>query len=145
MSADVGGDTARQLVVVGNTHFYFHPDADHIRLLQSVISLTLLEDTVRYWQGEGCTVSVVFCGDLNSTPDTGVYQLATEGYVKDTHHGWSGNVEEKIEGVNFEHDIPLASACGTPKYTNYTKDFNGCLDWIFYQTDRFDVKKVKKK
>ena len=81
----------REVLVVGNSHFYFHPEADHIRLLQSVVSLALLQDVAQRWQKqEGCRVSVVFCGDLNSTPDTGVYQLVTQGRVEDTHPGWTG-------------------------------------------------------
>lgn len=33
-----------EILIVANTHFYFHPDADNIRLLQGIISITYLED-----------------------------------------------------------------------------------------------------
>lgn len=33
----------------------------------------------------------------------------------------------------------MASACGTPKFTNYTTDFADCLDYIFYQCDQVSV------
>lgn len=36
----------------------------------------------------------------------------------------------------------LSSACGTPKYTNYTGTFSGCLDYIFYQMDHLEVEQV---
>lgn len=34
------------------------------------------------------------------------------------------------------HNLNLASACGTPQFTNYVRDFQGCLDYIFYQKDK---------
>lgn len=34
----------RNLVIVANTHLYFHPDADHIRLLQGAMSMRFVED-----------------------------------------------------------------------------------------------------
>ena len=33
----------RKLVIVGNTHLYFKPDADHIRLLQIEMCLTEIQ------------------------------------------------------------------------------------------------------
>jgi 2',5'-phosphodiesterase len=33
-----------QRVVVANTHLYFHPNADHIRLLQSCVALRLAQN-----------------------------------------------------------------------------------------------------
>lgn len=34
---------------------------------------------------------------------------------------------------SFKNETPYISACGTPEYTNYTGDFKGCLDYIFYR------------
>jgi 2',5'-phosphodiesterase len=39
-------DDSNERIVVANTHQYFHPDADHIRLLQSGMTLTYLEHLV---------------------------------------------------------------------------------------------------
>ena len=36
----------------------------------------------------------------------------------------------------------MDSACGTPKYTNYTIGFKDCLDYIYYQTDNISVTNV---
>lgn len=35
------------VLVVANTHLYFHPDADHIRLLHGGIAIRCLEDFIR--------------------------------------------------------------------------------------------------
>ncbi|KAA0197370.1 hypothetical protein HAZT_HAZT007723 [Hyalella azteca] len=91
---------------------------------------------------DGCVVRVLFCGDLNSTPDTGVYQLATMRHVSATHVGWRSAEGEEVVGVELRQTLPMASACGTPKYTNYAMSFQGCLDWIFYRTDSLRVENV---
>lgn len=36
-----------EILLVANTHLYFHPDADHIRLLQAGISNIYIEETIR--------------------------------------------------------------------------------------------------
>lgn len=36
-----------EIIVVANIHLYFHPDADHIRLLQGGISNIYLEDLIQ--------------------------------------------------------------------------------------------------
>lgn len=52
--------------------------------------------------------------------------------------------EQQVEGVGFKHSVSLKSACGTPKHTNFTAGFSGCLDYIYYQTDKIKVSQVKK-
>lgn len=47
-----------------------------------------------------------------------------------------------MQNISIKHDLNLASACGIPKYTNYTATFSGCLDYIFYQTDYLAVEQV---
>ena len=36
----------------------------------------------------------------------------------------------------------MDSACGTPKYTNYTLGFQDCIDYIFYETDKLQVENI---
>jgi 2',5'-phosphodiesterase len=38
--------------------------------------------------------------------------------------------------------MKMDSACGTPKYTNFTAAFADCLDYIFYEKDKFSVQQV---
>ncbi|XP_050308958.1 2',5'-phosphodiesterase 12 isoform X2 [Anthonomus grandis grandis] len=79
----VGSLEQDEILVVANTHLYFHPDSDHIRLLHGCLAIRYLEHFVkgvkeRY---EGKRVSLVFCGDFNSVPSCGIYQLYTRGLV----------------------------------------------------------------
>ena len=63
---DEGKEPTR--IVVGNTHLYFHPRADHIRALQTVAVCRAM-DSVR----KGAPI--ILAGDLNSDPASGALQL----------------------------------------------------------------------
>lgn len=39
-------DNEHEIIVVGNTHLYFHPDADHVRLTQGGITILWLQNIV---------------------------------------------------------------------------------------------------
>lgn len=51
-------------------------------------------------------------------------------------------MEEAVNNVSLTQPFRLKSACGTPEYTNFTQAFAACLDYIFYQSDRFDVEQI---
>ncbi|XP_018377460.1 PREDICTED: 2',5'-phosphodiesterase 12 isoform X3 [Trachymyrmex cornetzi] len=133
-----------EILVIGNTHLYFKPDADHIRLLQGYYAITYLHDIAKRIQEENpeCNVSVIFCGDFNSVPECGIYQLITKNYVSETCEDWKSNAEEVIKNISLTQDLCMSSACGMPEYTNYTPEFSACLDYIFYERDKFEVEQV---
>ncbi|XP_053973801.1 2',5'-phosphodiesterase 12 [Hylaeus volcanicus] len=133
-----------EILIVGNTHLYFRPDANHIRLLQAYYGLMYLQKFAKDVKEENpeCNVSIIYCGDFNSVPENAVYQLMTENYVPEDCADWKSSPDEVIENVSLKHDLNLASACGTPKYTNYTGTFCGCLDYIFYQKDYLRIEQV---
>ncbi|XP_067001852.2 2',5'-phosphodiesterase 12 isoform X2 [Anabrus simplex] len=133
-----------KLLVVGNTHLYFHPDADHIRLFQAAMAILYVQEIVSALsvQLPEKQISTIMCGDFNSTPDCGVYQLMTTQFIPTDYQDWNSNVGEAVKGVSLSHSIPLESACGTPEFTNFTAGFAGCLDYIFYQRNTLSVKQV---
>lgn len=47
-----------------------------------------------------------------------------------------------MKDLSVSQPFPLASACGTPKYTNYTHVFSGCLDYIYYDKSKIEVTQV---
>ncbi len=130
--------------VIGNTHLYFKPDADHIRLLQIGLCMRKLDEIVKKWSQSfnGRKYSLVMCGDFNSTPPFGVLEYMTTGYIDEQHADWSSCEGQKVTGLKLSHRYRMESACGTPQYTNYTKGFADCLDYIFYQTDNLTVSQV---
>ncbi|XP_076238085.1 2',5'-phosphodiesterase 12 isoform X2 [Calliopsis andreniformis] len=133
-----------EILIVGNTHLYFRPEADHIRLLQAYYGLTYLQKIFKEIQQKypERNVSIIYCGDFNSSPENGVYQLMTQKYIPEDYADWKSSPNEHVENIFLKHDFNLSSACGTPEYTNYTGGFAGCLDYIFYQTDRLEVEQV---
>jgi 2',5'-phosphodiesterase len=133
-----------KLIFIANTHLYFHPDADHIRLLQIGFSMILVEDFIKKFKQTCSTndISLIFCGDFNSVPECGIYKLMTEGHVPDDFVDWRSNEEQAVKNVHLQQPFAMQSACGILKYTNYTIGFKECIDYIFCQVDKFNVTKV---
>lgn len=50
--------------------------------------------------------------------------------------------EEEIQDVDLKQPFKFGSACGTPKYTNFTSGFADCLDYIYYDTNNLSVAQV---
>lgn len=77
----------RQYLVVANTHLYFHPDADHIRLMQIGFFMQYVKhiyhQTIANLNLHEQQISIIFCGDFNSVPECGIYKLMTENFVPD--------------------------------------------------------------
>ncbi|GIY26765.1 2',5'-phosphodiesterase 12 [Caerostris darwini] len=134
-------DIPQKRILIGNTHLYFHPDSDNIRLLQATSCILYLENLLSKYQKENpsYTTSLILCGDFNSCPEFGVYKLMTEGSLSEDCIDWNSNPEEIVPGIPLKHSLSLGSACGTPTYTNYTEGFVGCLDYIFYNKSHFEV------
>ncbi|XP_049869288.1 2',5'-phosphodiesterase 12 [Pectinophora gossypiella] len=137
-------DNDNEILVVGNTHLYFHPDADHIRLIQGGIVIYWLKKIRMDILNENSNkkVSLLLCGDFNSVPSCGIYQLYTTGISPSSLPDWKSNKKEAVYNLTLEQDIPLDSACGTPQYTNFTAGFADCLDYIFYDKRNLTVEQV---
>jgi len=143
-----------QGLILATTHIYYHPKFAHIKMLQSGVVMRILEKTARRLSLEDPTrtYSILLCGDFNSIPQSGVLEFIQKKIVGKNHPDWKGTdwkgthlkTELGDENANFEmeHTFNMDSACGTPLYTNYTLGFKDCIDYIFYQTDSLEVKKV---
>jgi len=133
-----------ELIVVGNTHLYFSPNADHIRLIQVEMCRAELEKArkeVELMFPEN-KVTVMLCGDFNSTPPFGVLEYMTCGIIGENHSDWRSQEGEEVVGLALEHDQKFVSASGTPKFTNYTQGFKDCLDYIFIEEGLLEVDQV---
>ncbi|MBN3322203.1 PDE12 phosphodiesterase, partial [Atractosteus spatula] len=131
-------DVSRKLCVA-NTHLYWHPKGGHIRLIQMAIALRHLSWVT---SGPHPGIPLLFSGDFNSTPSTGMYQLVTQGAVPESHEDWASNGEEELCPLAVSNPFQLQSACGEPAYTNYVGGFHGCLDYIFIEPRALQVEQV---
>ncbi|KFB39652.1 AGAP009079-PA-like protein [Anopheles sinensis] len=133
-------------LLVANTHLYFHPDADHVRLLQFGFGMLYVQEQYdrlrREYALAATDLGLLFCGDFNSVPECGIYKLMTEGFVGPDFIDWESNKEEAVKNVSLAQPLAMDSACGCPKFTNYTVGFTECIDYIFYQKDVLRVNDV---
>ncbi|OCT83502.1 2',5'-phosphodiesterase 12 [Xenopus laevis] len=126
-------------ICVANTHLYFHPKGGNIRLLQVAVALAHLGHVANELYGG---IPVVFCGDFNSLPDTGLHRFIKGGAVGEDDEDWTSNGEEERCNMALTHPFKLTSACGEPAYTNYIGEFHGCLDYIFIDSARLAVERI---
>lgn len=80
---------SNKILIIANTHLYFHPDADHIRLLQLAFSMKFVEyvrnETKQELLVDESDISIIFCGDFNSVPECGIFKLMTQQFVEENY------------------------------------------------------------
>ncbi|XP_071755590.1 2',5'-phosphodiesterase 12 [Centroberyx gerrardi] len=127
-------------ICVANTHLYWHPKGGNVRLIQMGVALQHLSHVI---SEVAPGAPLLFCGDFNSTPNSGLLQLVSQAVVPDLHPDWSGAGPEEACGLQLSSPLPpLLSACGQPAYTNYVGGFHGCLDYVFIQPGKMEVEQV---
>lgn len=125
---------------IANTHLYSNKDFPDVKLWQA---WQLLQELESFIIGRGSSLPLIICGDFNSTPDTAVYDLLSRQAVHPGHPDVNvASNNEDIPNVlpdamNITHSFQLGSAYQTvlgdePWTTNYTANFKGVLDYIWY-------------
>ena len=120
-------------LLVVNSHIHWNPMFSDVKVMQT--QLMLEELTSRWNKGP-----MLVCGDFNSMPDSGVYELLANGYLSGKHSDLQESVFGSYGETGFRHDLRLRSGYrevlgAEPSFTNYTADFVGSLDYIFFTHD----------
>ncbi|XP_072243387.1 CCR4-NOT transcription complex subunit 6-like [Leuresthes tenuis] len=154
-SGDMKPPQDRQLILVANAHMHWDPEYSDVKLIQTMMFLSELKSIAERASGSVVTgsptsdpssIPIVLCADLNSLPDSGVVEYLSNGGVADNHkdfkelrynecltnfncNGKNGNSDGSIS-----HSFQLKSAYDSNlmPYTNYTYDFKGVIDYIFF-------------
>merc|ERR1719384_2069998 len=87
---------------------------------------------------------LLICGDFNSTPESAVYEYLRRGQVRENHPDLQNDPCGIVKQLTLRHSLPMATAYETcngreAQYTNYTEDFKGTLDYIWFSPDALAV------
>ncbi|KAJ8019825.1 2',5'-phosphodiesterase 12 [Holothuria leucospilota] len=132
-------------VIVANTHLYFHPNANHVRMIQVAVILRHMQQLMEVYkeQDPDACISLLLIGDLNSSKWSGVYELISTGRVPVNSINWfTGGKEEYCGGMELTHDLNLQSACPDVPYTNFVPAFIDTIDHIVFSVDTIGIHRV---
>ena len=93
----------------------------------------------------GPQIPLIICGDFNCAADSGVYELITNGSVPGNHADMGNRGYGSFTRDGMAHPFKLKSAYNTPdqlSFTNYTPNFTGILDYIWYSTNALQVREL---
>ncbi|XP_064181284.1 CCR4-NOT transcription complex subunit 6-like [Anguilla rostrata] len=152
----------KQLLLVANAHMHWDPEYSDVKLVQTMMFLSEVKSIVdkatrslklSSVSGETNAIPLVLCADLNSLPDSGVVEYLSTGGVDCTHKdfkelryidsltNFNCNGKNGTSSGRITHGFRLKSAYdnGVMPYTNYTFDFKGVIDYIFYSKPMLNV------
>jgi CCR4-NOT transcription complex subunit 6 len=140
------GPEVDQLIVV-NTHIHWDPACEDVKSMQVQMLTEKLEMIEKAYRSPcGHPLLMVICGDFNSGPDSAVYQLLNTKDVSGNHADLAQYDYGHYSKEGLHHKIELQSSynvvCGEPAFTNYTGDFIGVLDYIWFTDDTISVEQV---
>ncbi|KAL7472882.1 hypothetical protein ACHAXS_013264 [Conticribra weissflogii] len=127
-------------VCIANTHLYSNKDYPDVKLWQT---LHLLQELDTFIFARGTNLPLMICGDFNSTSDSAVYDLLSRQAVHPGHPDVNTSEENGPnvlpDIMNITHSHMLGSVYNTvlgeePNFTNYTHQFKGVLDYMWYST-----------
>jgi len=137
------GHRSRRMAVV-NTHLYSHKDFPDTKLWQSLFLLRAVDAFVNRARE---SLPLLLAGDLNSGPESSVYELLATQAVNPRHPDLVPRVAANGFGATnvlpdaraITHRLPLASAYAAvqgaePEFTNYTLGFRGVLDYVWFDS-----------
>lgn len=97
-------------VLVANTHLFFHPMGGHIRILQG---LCLMRKLAQLRSEISACPSVIVCGDFNSRPDSGSFQVISAGLIHANNQDWQYGKSFRASASNAEQEDDEAAATAT--------------------------------
>ncbi|XP_016140559.1 CCR4-NOT transcription complex, subunit 6b isoform X2 [Sinocyclocheilus grahami] len=152
----------KQLFLVANAHMHWDPEYSDVKLVQTMMFLSEVKNIIdkasrslklSSVSGETSSIPLVLCADLNSLPDSGVVEYLSTGGVDYTHKdfkelrysdsltNFNCNGKNGTSNGRITHGFKLKSVYENVlmPYTNYTFDFKGVIDYIFYSRPQLNV------
>ncbi|KMZ80177.1 hypothetical protein PVIIG_01957 [Plasmodium vivax India VII] len=151
----------KNLLIVANTHIVANPEANYVKIWQAQILVKVVEYLkINFIKKYETVPSLIICGDFNSTPSSAVYQLIYKKTCSRSHEDFSSDKYSLLTDLPLGHNLNLKSAYAIskllsqklnpeeytsnleifePLFTNYTGNFIGCLDYIFYNDENLNI------
>ena len=132
-----------QRIIVCNTHVHWNPELCDVKLMQTQMmmeELVTLRTKLKTESPSSKPAPMIVCGDFNSEPSSGVYELLSRGQVPPDHPELGHFKYGQYTTQGLKHNIPLVSVYnhagqGEPPFTNYTATYVGVLDYIYFSKD----------
>ncbi|XP_063719789.1 CCR4-NOT transcription complex subunit 6-like isoform X2 [Symsagittifera roscoffensis] len=128
-------------IMISNVHIHWDPEYCDVKLMQILLFLTELRRKI------SDHIPLVLTGDFNSLPSSGVIQFLLDSRIPFSHpdfkeidykHFFDEISTSGDDSSKITHPHNLSSAYPLDKegcFTNYTYDFKGIIDYIFYPQD----------
>lgn len=146
----------KQLLLVCTAHIHWDPEYCDVKLVQTLMFTNEIKQIIEQANREfrphlnptnapidlSTNIPVVICADLNSLPDSGVIQYLREGKILANHNDFKDlgydsclqKINQSDKPSELTHNLKLECAYDKEimPHTNYTFDFKGMIDYIFY-------------
>lgn len=145
-------ETLARILVV-NSHIFWDPQFADVKLVQVGMMMDEIENFASKFLSppSGSTgptydstnmLPTIICGDFNSVPESGVYELLSKGVLAKDHPEFGDHLYGSFTSEGVSHKLALKSSysqVGELDVTNYTPGFKGTLDYIWYTNNTLDV------
>ncbi|XP_054711617.1 CCR4-NOT transcription complex subunit 6-like [Uloborus diversus] len=141
-----------QTLLVCTAHIHWDPEYSDVKLIQTMMLMhelkTFVDDILQkcnlppHQKQDPNIIPLLLCGDFNSLPNSGVIEYLSLGRVSTSHIDFKefvykdclsklGNSSKNNE---FTHPFQISRAYsdGIMPFTNYSYDFKGVIDYVFY-------------
>ncbi|GAB1609975.1 CCR4-NOT transcription complex subunit 6-like isoform X2, partial [Argonauta hians] len=148
-----------QPLLVATAHIHWDPEFSDVKLIQTMMLMWELKQSIEdmcrgYSLATNPTIDcnaipLLLCGDLNSLPNSGVVEYLSTGKVAADHQDFKDyayrsslrKISTSDSKDTLGHNFRLCRAYqgDTMPFTNYTYDFKGVIDYIFYSRDHMNL------
>ncbi|XP_076368304.1 uncharacterized protein LOC143255860 isoform X2 [Tachypleus tridentatus] len=153
-----GSSGIHQPLLVCTAHIHWDPEYCDVKLIQTMMLMGelrgILEEAAQSFRPGSQkpdinNIPLLLCGDFNSLPESGVVEFLTSGRVSADHPDFKRlgykdclrKLSSTDKTSDYTHCFMLANAYKEDfmTYTNYTYDFKGIIDYIFFPTKHMKV------
>ncbi|KAI9485944.1 MAG: Endonuclease/exonuclease/phosphatase [Benjaminiella poitrasii] len=143
-----------QRVLMVNSHIFWDPHYADVKLVQVGMMMDEIEDFAAKHlvppstSPDGPTYAsvkqlpTIICGDFNSVPESGVYEFLSKGKLPPHHPDFGNYSYGGYTSEGLSHNLSLKSSyshVGELDITNYTPEYKGTLDYIWYTNNTLEV------